>query len=458
MDRVQQWLEDDSDWFSKNRELLDMVFDCFMRDGEWPKVATLRRQLFQQGTKGIDVEAVANSKPAIPAQLTMAIQERITLGARHLRHMPKATTLLDLLVHLTNEAVRAYQNDGEAPSVHYDNPDFFKFDSTTIIRLLPFITADYPNPVGGGNYGEEWSLFVNEALILEFEEVTSPSDYVDRQTAIVRKWVERMIPMAKTNAPSEGDPKSSLLREQVRAANEGAPEDITTWKERSATALRVALGQGHPLVSSFAKIKYSPVVTFSGTTTEDYAAARRSGVKRGIAILDSALLELGMRETDGQSVAPENAVESLSGVVFIVHGHDTNSLVDVAHTISRLTGEDPVILHEQPNRGQTIIEKFERHATDAGFVVVLATADDLGRAKDATDLNPRARQNVVFELGYFIGALGRPKVAVLYDEGVELPSDMAGVVYIPNDSAGGWRLTLAREMRAAGLHADSNRI
>jgi predicted nucleotide-binding protein len=181
-------------------------------------------------------------------------------------------------------------------------------------------------------------------------------------------------------------------------------------------------------------------------------------VKRGIAILDSALLELGMRETDGQSVAPENAVESLSGVVFIVHGHDTNSLVDVAHTISRLTGEDPVILHEQPNRGQTIIEKFERHATDAGFVVVLATADDLGRAKDATDLNPRARQNVVFELGYFIGALGRPKVAVLYDEGVELPSDMAGVVYIPNDSAGGWRLTLAREMRAAGLHADSNRI
>lgn len=377
VDRVDRWLTDDSSWFLANRALLDIVFDVFMRDGEWPEVAALRRLLHQRGIKGIDVQAVANTKPAIPAQLTMAIQERISLGVRHLRHMPKAAHLLDLLVHATNEGVRAYSSNEEHPAVRYDNPDFFRFDSETIIHFLPLVTADYPNPFGGGNYGDEWVLFVNDALILEFEGVESPDDYFDRQVSIIRKWVERTTP--PSDPTSAANWNVALLREQTGAAN-GNPDDAISSEK----------------------------------------------------------------------------VFSMRSVVFIVHGHDTKLLKDVALTVERLTGEEAVILHEQPNRGRTIIEKFECHASDAGFVVVLATADDLGQAKDAKEMQSRARQNVVFELGYFIGALGRNRVTVLHDQEVELPSDMAGVLYIPNDSSGEWRLKLAEEMRAAGLDVDAN--
>jgi predicted nucleotide-binding protein len=119
--------------------------------------------------------------------------------------------------------------------------------------------------------------------------------------------------------------------------------------------------------------------------------------------------------------------------------------------VTRLTGGEAIVLHQQPNKGQTIIEKFERHAHEAGFVIVLATADDLGRARTSVDPKPRARQNVVFELGFFVGALGRDKVVIIHDEDVELPSDMAGVLYVPNDGAGNWKSALAKELREAGL-------
>jgi predicted nucleotide-binding protein len=117
-----------------------------------------------------------------------------------------------------------------------------------------------------------------------------------------------------------------------------------------------------------------------------------------------------------------------------------------------------IILHEQPNSGRTIIEKFEDYATRAGFAVVLLTGDDQGGSIGSGKTEPRARQNVVFEMRFFIGALGRARVAVLYDKGVELPSDMSGVLYTERDAGGGWRMDLAREMDAAGLAVDLNRV
>lgn len=144
-----------------------------------------------------------------------------------------------------------------------------------------------------------------------------------------------------------------------------------------------------------------------------------------------------------------------SGQIFIVHGHDLGKLDEVVDTVKELTGRDAIILSEMPNRGQTIIEKFERHAVEAGFVVVLATADDVGRERDSLIPQPRARQNVVFELGFFIGALGRPSVLILYDEGVELPSDMDGVIYVLNDAQGKWRSDLKRELTAADFIIDT---
>lgn len=137
--------------------------------------------------------------------------------------------------------------------------------------------------------------------------------------------------------------------------------------------------------------------------------------------------------------------------VFIVHGHDEGTREAVARFLERLDFE-PVILHERPNKGRTIIAKFQQEAADVGFAVVLITPDDQG-AKTGESGKPRARQNVIFELGFFIGALGPEKVAAMVKGDVERPSDFDGVVYISIDD-NGWRLKLSKELEAAGFTID----
>lgn len=141
--------------------------------------------------------------------------------------------------------------------------------------------------------------------------------------------------------------------------------------------------------------------------------------------------------------------------VFIVHGHDDAVRESVARYIERL-GLRPIILHEQASQGRTIIEKLEYHA-DVKFAVVLLTPDDVGAAQGESNLlKQRARQNVVLELGFFVGKLGRQRVCAIHKGQVELPSDYVGVVYLPFDDSGGWRLILARELKAAGFAVDLN--
>ncbi len=150
--------------------------------------------------------------------------------------------------------------------------------------------------------------------------------------------------------------------------------------------------------------------------------------------------------------------ETISQKVFIVHGHDETAKLAVARFVEKLD-LDAIILDEQPNESLTIIEKFERYANAANFAIVLMTPDDVGAPIQQEDkLKLRARQNVIFELGYFFHALGRKGVCALYREGVELPSDIYGVVYVLMDEFDAWQLTLAREMRQAGLSFDANKL
>ncbi|MBK6949085.1 MAG: nucleotide-binding protein [Haliscomenobacter sp.] len=128
--------------------------------------------------------------------------------------------------------------------------------------------------------------------------------------------------------------------------------------------------------------------------------------------------------------------------VFIVHGHNNEVKVNVARTVEKL-GLEAIILHEQANSGKTIIEKFEEHS-EVAFVIVLLTDDDFGKSKKADNLNNRARQNVILELGYFIGKLSRNKVCPLYVPGVELPSDLHGLLYIELDAEESWKFKLAK--------------
>jgi predicted nucleotide-binding protein len=137
--------------------------------------------------------------------------------------------------------------------------------------------------------------------------------------------------------------------------------------------------------------------------------------------------------------------------IFIVHGHDEGPREAVARFLERLHFE-AVILHERANKGRTIIAKFQQEAADVGYAVVLMTPDDHG-GKIGEHGKPRSRQNVVFELGFFIGALGPEKVAALVKGNVERPSDFDGVVYISVDDSG-WRLKLGKELEAAGFTID----
>ena len=146
--------------------------------------------------------------------------------------------------------------------------------------------------------------------------------------------------------------------------------------------------------------------------------------------------------------------------VFIVHGHSEEMKQSVARFIEKL-GLEPIILHEHPNKGRTIIEKFSDYA-DVGYAIILLSADDLGYAVKANpnSAKHRARQNVILELGYFLGKLGRDKVAALFEKNkdIEIPSDFNGVLYIGYSDDDSWKFSIAKELKATGFNIDLNKI
>ena len=181
------------------------------------------------------------------------------------------------------------------------------------------------------------------------------------------------------------------------------------------------------------------------------------GKAESLALLRQAVRSL---EEEIEFAAPVGASEDRaarepmpqrSQKVFVVHGHDEGARETVARFLERL-GFEPIILHEQANQGRTIIEKIEAFG-DVGFAVVLLTPDDFG-GKAGGESKPRARQNVVLELGYFVGRLGRGHVCALLRGELEIPSDFSGIVYQPMDAVGGWKGALAKELSVIGYEID----
>jgi predicted nucleotide-binding protein len=126
----------------------------------------------------------------------------------------------------------------------------------------------------------------------------------------------------------------------------------------------------------------------------------------------------------------EKKVEKLR--TFIVHGHDTKSKLSLKDYLQNtLSFPEPVILHQQPNKGRTVIEKFEDCSGAIDVAFILLTPDDVGGASEG-EQKERARQNVIFELGFFVGKYGRKsgRIILLHKGDLEIPSDLAGVVYI----------------------------
>jgi|GEM_PF-2114420 len=148
-------------------------------------------------------------------------------------------------------------------------------------------------------------------------------------------------------------------------------------------------------------------------------------------------------------------VDAESRKVFIVHGRD-EAMRKAVQAFLHQVGLDDVVLSEAINKGDTIIEKFDREARACGYAIVLFSPDDVGGLKPIgkadPKLLPRARQNAILELGYFVALLGRPYVFVLAAGSVETPSDFSGVVYETYDKAGSWKRRLANELEEAGFY------
>ncbi|MYD50574.1 MAG: nucleotide-binding protein [Dehalococcoidia bacterium] len=231
------------------------------------------------------------------------------------------------------------------------------------------------------------------------------------------------------------------------------------WQRDTEVAISNAFGDKPKYLKDFSDIRFSPIVHFAESSEAYYQEAYVSGLESATAVIESMIDEIREYwEDDDQQISSSEAgtnSKETSNEIFVVHGRDDGAKETVARFLSKL-GLEPIILHEQPNQGRTIIEKFEEYA-QVGFAIVLLTPDDTGAARDECGAPQlRARQNVIFELGFFVGKLGRGNTCALLKADVEIPSDYDGVLYITMDDLETWKLQLVRELKAAGLDVDAN--
>ena len=202
-----------------------------------------------------------------------------------------------------------------------------------------------------------------------------------------------------------------------------------------------------------------PQIDYDAQEAQEARRYLADGKQQSVALLQQAVqtleAEIADEEASARPMVAEAEAKAISRKIFIVHGHEGEPREAVAGFLRKIDFI-PVILHEQPNQGRTIIEKFEAHA-DVDFAIVLLTPDDVGGSKDG-QLQPRARQNVILELGYFIGKLGRNNVCAVKLGDLEIPSDIIGVIWTPFDPHGAWKTALAKELREAGHEIDWNKV
>jgi predicted nucleotide-binding protein len=247
------------------------------------------------------------------------------------------------------------------------------------------------------------------------------------------------------------------LRSKGRDSN-----DLATWASNIRLVLNGFYGRDSLQLREFNRIDFRPRAYYDGMPQSKFEQTFLSGLEQASGFLSSRIEEIneivltGPANSTPTKIGSHPHPSSETKAAFVVHGRDHGTKEAVARFLEKLEIQ-PIILHEQADRGRTIVEKFEKHASQVGYAVVILTGDDVAHPKDNPDQTElRARQNVVLELGYFIGALGRTHTFALVEKDVSLPSDIHGVLYIKLEDAN-WRMLLAKELKAAGLEIDMNK-
>lgn len=261
---------------------------------------------------------------------------------------------------------------------------------------------------------------------------------------------------------------------QLEQRSPGHVGERRTWAAATADLLKKNLDSDSRLLDSFVEAgrKYG-----NWSHSGDGLQVSDPSLRNYDVLVKSFPKQRASRERDAAGALAdqlrllESAIESLEGAppetveggeaasskppgdkVFVVHGHDEEALTGVKGFLAK-AGLESIVLRDEPNRGRTIIEKFLEYSEEVGFAVVLLTPDDIGGGSSDSygELRPRARQNVIFELGFFIGKLGRERVCALFRQGVEIPSDYEGVLFVEFDERGKWQMEMIREMIEAGF-------
>lgn len=224
------------------------------------------------------------------------------------------------------------------------------------------------------------------------------------------------------------------------------------WKNEAELFIVRKYGQNSLEYKKFGRISFYQL-DFSGMYGYDAGINQVEECKKGL-LIAKAMLKTFLEDVEGcDRRALSKETPNGFKKVFIVHGHDGKLKEEVARIVEKQNIE-AIILSEKANQGRTIIEKFENYS-DVGGAICLFTADDVGREKNDSLTKSRARQNVVFETGYFMGKLGRDHIVLLADGDVEMPSDLSGVVYTNTNN---WQFDLLKELKAMGYAVDMNKL
>lgn len=237
----------------------------------------------------------------------------------------------------------------------------------------------------------------------------------------------------------------------------GDNKTLDLLKKRGEMITRNVFGETSKYLSDINNLRFHPMMYPTTNTFE--RSAWDSGKSSMINLFNTMREELMLFGVQNQEKHQESSnQEKFSKKVFIVHGHDNAMKESVARVLTQLNLK-PIILHEQPDKGRGIMEKFEDEVSDIKFAVVLLSGDDECYNENVPErIMKRARQNVILELGYFIGKIGKDKVLALHsdDKNFEMPSDYSGILYTKYDLEGAWKFKLAKELKSSGFDIDMN--